>query len=539
MHDLVAGTDSLAIKIGGQILVASVQGAVAFGLVWLACRKPLRLPPAVRSLLWWLVCFKFCLGLIWFHPISLPWLPASKLTRIPVSHAPQGSGFLFLSGSADPVSQSSAQPRHQIVPIRSESASPLAVSRPAQSQTHPTPSVLPVSLLAVWLLVAAVCLMRDATQLKKVRQIASRRTDVPDWLTDETTPLAQRLGLRRVPNLAFSADISAPLVYGPFRPVILLPTDFGSVLSPEERAMALAHEMAHLKRGDLWLSGLLSLTRALFVFHPLAWLAVQECLTAREEACDQVALRITAGGKARYAGLLLKMAGRGMPRLETAGAAGFSAAFLSLRRRLVALEVSRPRTRLGTAFCLIGALASIPWRLTLAATAIPLASHLALSALSQGYRLDDLGGMDGHGSYAAAINDNGTVVADVVPAQSGGHTHAFLWNGGQVSSLDRFASYRHAVATGLNNRGQVVASAFNWSRFHHAFVWDGSPERLPASGTFHFSKALGINDAGQVVGWVQTGRRGRQGMLVARACLWQDGKRHDLGTLGGDYSYVF
>ena len=69
--------------------------------------------------------------------------------------------------------------------------------------------------------------------------------------------------------------------------------------------MALAHELAHLRRGDLWLGWVPALAEALLFFHPLVRRAAREYALAREEACDAEALRLTGAEPGDYGQLLL------------------------------------------------------------------------------------------------------------------------------------------------------------------------------------------------------------------------------------------
>jgi probable HAF family extracellular repeat protein len=61
-------------------------------------------------------------------------------------------------------------------------------------------------------------------------------------------------------------------------------------------------------------------------------------------------------------------------------------------------------------------------------------------------------------------------------------------------------------ALDLNNQGQVVGSAFTLSNAaSHAFLWQGGQmtnlnSLLPANSGWELKEATGINDAGQIVG---------------------------------------
>ncbi|HEX2059740.1 MAG TPA: M56 family metallopeptidase, partial [Thermoanaerobaculia bacterium] len=114
-------------------------------------------------------------------------------------------------------------------------------------------------------------------------------------------------------RLLRSSRITVPVVWGFFRPVLLLPTDV--VTWPAERLrVVLLHELAHLKRFD----GIsLLLTRAavsLFWFHPLAWSLERHGRSECERACDDLVL--VGGTKpSEYADHLLAIA-RSMPSFD-------------------------------------------------------------------------------------------------------------------------------------------------------------------------------------------------------------------------------
>ncbi|HEV7241908.1 MAG TPA: M56 family metallopeptidase [Thermoanaerobaculia bacterium] len=118
------------------------------------------------------------------------------------------------------------------------------------------------------------------------------------------------LALERDVRLLRSARVAVPIVWGFFRPVLLLPVDV--VTWPAERLrVVLLHELAHLKRWD----GIsLILTRAavaLFWFHPIAWSLERAGRSECERACDDLVL--ASGTKPSvYADHLLEIA-RTMP----------------------------------------------------------------------------------------------------------------------------------------------------------------------------------------------------------------------------------
>ena len=116
-------------------------------------------------------------------------------------------------------------------------------------------------------------------QLRRWRGHASDARTLPSRRRQMFRPtrvdLARRLRLRRVPEVG-SRRIETPLVTGLLRPVVLLPSGCLDALTDRQRQMALCHELAHLKRADLWLGCVPALAERVFFFHPLVHLASRE-----------------------------------------------------------------------------------------------------------------------------------------------------------------------------------------------------------------------------------------------------------------------
>jgi hypothetical protein len=169
--------------------------------------------------------------------------------------------------------------------------------------------------------------------------------------------------MRRAPDLRISDAIVSPQVTGLWRPVVLLPSE--QTLSHDELAMAIAHELAHIHRGDLWLGWVPVLAQRLFFFHPLVNWAMREYAIYREAACDAQVLQRHDATPQHYGHLLVRL---GVVNPMHSSLAGASSTFLHLKRRLIMLQQSetRPRTQgwlLVAAVALIGVL---PYRVTAA-----------------------------------------------------------------------------------------------------------------------------------------------------------------------------
>lgn len=102
----------------------------------------------------------------------------------------------------------------------------------------------------------------------------------------------------------YETDVAgAPFVFGLFRPMIYLPFH----LSAQEREHMLAHERAHIRRGDHWYKALGYVFLTVFCFNPAVWLAYALLCRDIELACDAAVIRsFSAPERAAYMQTLLR-----------------------------------------------------------------------------------------------------------------------------------------------------------------------------------------------------------------------------------------
>ena len=92
------------------------------------------------------------------------------------------------------------------------------------------------------------------------------------------------------PGVRLSADVRAPLSFGLFHPLILLPASAVD-WTPQCLRSVLLHEREHIRRLDSLSHWLAELICAAWWFHPLAWFARNRAAHERECACDDAVLR--------------------------------------------------------------------------------------------------------------------------------------------------------------------------------------------------------------------------------------------------------
>jgi probable HAF family extracellular repeat protein len=164
------------------------------------------------------------------------------------------------------------------------------------------------------------------------------------------------------------------------------------------------------------------------------------------------------------------------------------------------------------------------------------------AAISAGlYAITDLGTFGGPSSAAYGINDLGQIVgtADLTNV-SPVWEHAFLYTNGVLTDLGvlgnyvtGLGTYSMSTALGLNNAGQIVGKSYTSFGRYHAFLYDqGQMTDLGVLAGNDQSQARSINDSGQIVGATEP-----SGPI--HAFLYDAGTMTDLGTLGGTESSAY
>ncbi|RKG63707.1 biotin transporter BioY [Corallococcus sp. CA054B] len=363
---------------------ASWQGALCALAVWLLARAVPRLPAALRAGLWWLVALKFVLTLGWPKPMPLALLPvedtAAQFQTVRVEGAQsqtQGQTVMVLTAPDAAVRMSVSPQRQTPAHVESPSAGARVASffkgAVASLRAHPWTVGAVWALLVLWGAGVAWKVRGHVLAWRQVRGMRERARPLRHpVLEEEAEFLANEAGLRRPPTLLVSDEVVSPLAAGLLSPVIVLPAKALRDLPEDSLRMALAHEMAHLRRGDLWLGWVPALAETVLFFHPLARQAAREYALAREEACDAEALRLTGAEPADYGELLIAF---GITRPPgSAAALGASAHLHALHRRLRMLEhvdvvPTQPRRWLKGALFALGAVVLMPFQVVAKAPA--------------------------------------------------------------------------------------------------------------------------------------------------------------------------
>ena len=313
-----------------------------------------RLSPRWRFLLWGVVLTR----LLFVATPASPWSAFNLVSWNPESSArpfarhEADAGFAAaghrIGSTTGPYETNVESPR---VAGSAPESSMAQVSAPLQTPSlssgvamERTPSITSLSgagfilriLTAFWL---AGCLFFGLKLLASVlilrRRLSACRTVTDEVLLKLLESSRRRMGLKRTPALLVTPQCLSPCIVGTWNPRIVLPESVVTQSSPARLRHVLAHELAHLVRGDLWTNWLLLTARILHWFNPVAWWTVRAMVAEREAACDELALAaVGETDRSAYAATIVELAASLAPSAIAPGLIGLFSSPCRLQARL-------------------------------------------------------------------------------------------------------------------------------------------------------------------------------------------------------------
>ncbi|HWT04149.1 MAG TPA: M56 family metallopeptidase, partial [Xanthomonadales bacterium] len=208
------------------------------------------------------------------------------------------------------------------------------------------PQAVAVGAALIWILVACA---RGILLLLDVRALAAIRRDARLWSAAHDYPV-------------FLSDrVRVPLAAGFLRPAIILPASLVERLAADAVQTIVIHELAHLRRYDVWTNAFARIAEAFVALNPAAWFVMRRLSMEREIACDDWVVARTGAGDA-FARVLASLAGSAGARMPLAAPSALGSRH-SIVERIERLLDSAPRhlrlspPALGGAFMLLALIA--------------------------------------------------------------------------------------------------------------------------------------------------------------------------------------
>lgn len=330
----IANADAL-LAVAAAIFDSLWEGALIVGAIWLALRCLPAVGAATRYAIW--LCALAGLVVIPLLTVGL-----AAQSSPPANDAPPVPQRLSMS-----VTPALQQP---------VAASP-AVSAPATASAEPAapaprkarislPQGFVVAIAAIWILAACA---RAVLLLLDVRALAAVRRDARPWSTADGYPIL------------LSDCLQVPLAAGFVRAAVILPAALVERLSADAVRTIVIHEVAHLRRYDVWTNGLARIAQVFVALNPAAWFVLRRLALEREIACDDWVVARTGAGDAfaRALATLATSAGTRMPLAAPSALGSRHSIVVRIERLLDArprrLRLSPPA--LGGAFMLLALIA--------------------------------------------------------------------------------------------------------------------------------------------------------------------------------------
>ena len=262
-----------------------------------------------RYWIWMLVLVKLVLPTSLSSPLSLGYLFGDKLTSlqvVPVASKPVESPPTITPQSID---FSTAPPAVDTPPVVS---SPVTEPAPAQPVSQQSPPPIMLSWQGVvflfWLVVVIAMGLLLLQRAIFVKGLVAQATEADDSMKDTFNSCCERIGIRKRIRLKVSANATSPAVCGLFRAVILLPQNLSAGLSAGQLQAVLLHELAHIRRYDLWVNLIQTILQILYFYNPLLWFANAIIRRIREQAVDETVLVAMGQDAKQYSQTLVDVA---------------------------------------------------------------------------------------------------------------------------------------------------------------------------------------------------------------------------------------
>jgi beta-lactamase regulating signal transducer with metallopeptidase domain len=233
------------------------------------------------------------------------------LTSLLLTVAAAGATWAFLSfpPAAGQPSVALPQPATQSGAMASIAA---GVSRLAPTEALPGehPASWPGWLAVAWLAAVMLLALRLSAGLFMtwwIRRRAVRLSTGP--VAESVARLSKPVGLRQSVDVCESPALECPIAVGWRRPKLIVPVGIDVTLDQSRLEPVIAHELEHLRRRDQWSALVQAIADGFLFFCPGARWMSRQVREAREQQCDDAAIRV-CGDRAAYATALGVLASR-------------------------------------------------------------------------------------------------------------------------------------------------------------------------------------------------------------------------------------
>ncbi len=318
-----------------ELLARNALGAALLAGVVLAL-MPIVRRPAARNALWLIVFARLFLPPIWSIPLMpAREAPANQSANVlpteaarPTEPAPDvalGGAELSVDGPHDAAAmlpmaegeiigtdESAAEASRERPPLNAIAADNVGKATAlsaAATEARALPAWLVPMLFGIWLTGYSVVVVLAIVRIRRFERGLRDAVMAPTDVQEQTLILARRMGLRRSPSVWLVPGRVPPMLWmsGLFtrKARLILPTELFLRLDMQQRSALIAHELAHLRRGDPWVRWLELLAIAVYWWFPLLVFFRRQLRESEEQCCDGWVVALLSERKA-YATALVE-----------------------------------------------------------------------------------------------------------------------------------------------------------------------------------------------------------------------------------------
>jgi beta-lactamase regulating signal transducer with metallopeptidase domain/uncharacterized membrane protein len=297
-------------------------------------------------------------------------------------------------------------------------------------------------LLSLWLASSGSLLAWTLVRLIRVHRCLTTAPPAPAIIQELAGSVAEKLGLSRCPRVWLVPKVIAPALWAVGgQPRLLIPSELWDRLDDTQRAVLIAHELAHWKRRDHWVRLLELAATTLYWWFPIAWWILRSLHEAEEQCCDAWVVWALPGSERAYGRTLLDtidFLSEEYPAHPLASTGIGSVATMKMRLSRI-MRGMPPRSLSRAGFACVTCLAVFLFPLAL--------RHESAIGFQCGFQIIDLGPF-----YPAAINNLGQIVGNPMDTQV---RRAHRWDRGRWTDIAGLGG-TISFASDINDLGQVT-----------------------------------------------------------------------------------
>jgi len=170
------------------------------------------------------------------------------------------------------------------------------------------------AVFLAWLVAMLVMALIFIQRTLSARRLVANAKKANGLMEDALVHCCECMDVKTKVGLKVAADGTSPAVCGLFRPTILVPQNLAPTLGSRHLRAVLLHELAHIKRGDVWVNFAQSLILIFYFYNPLVWIIGFVIRKIREQAVNEKVRAVMGEQAPWYAETLASVAKLGLKR---------------------------------------------------------------------------------------------------------------------------------------------------------------------------------------------------------------------------------